>query len=186
MRPVERSEIVDYETYGDRRDGIRTQALAAKRLRRYLVGEFLCFLFENRETVRYQVQEMMRTERIVREEDILHEIQTYNELLGTDGELGCTLLIGIPDEAAREERLPRWMGLNDTLYMRLPDGTKVRPRYDSRQVGRGRLSSVQYLHFALGGVVPVAIGCDHSDPELTTELPLSADQQAALASDLAG
>ncbi len=185
MRPVDRSDIIDYVTYGDRRDAIRDSALAAKRVRRYQVGAVLCFLFENRETVRYQVQEMMRTERIVREDDILHEIRTYNELLGGDGELGCTLLIGIPDEAARAERLPKWIGLNDTLYMLRPDGAKVRPRYDARQVGRGRLSSVQYLHFDVGGATPVAIGCDHPDPELRGELTFSDEQRAALAADLA-
>ena len=184
MNKVERSEIIDYVSYGDQRPGIRESALAAKALRRYRVGAVMSFLFENQETVRYQVQEMMRTERIVREADIEHEIQTYNELIGGPGELGCTLLIGIPDEAARAERLPRWLDLNDTLYMLLPDGTRVRPRYDARQVGRGRLSAVQYLHFDLGGTTPLAIGCDHTDPELNGELRFDDAQRAALAEDL--
>jgi hypothetical protein len=184
MKPVQRSEIIDYVTYGDRRDVLRDAALAAKRVRRYQVGTVLCFLFENRETVRYQVQEMMRTEHIVREEDIEHELTTYNELLGAAGQLGCTLLIGIPNEEARNERLPKWLGLNDTLYLALEDGTKIRPRYDQRQVGRGRLSAVQYLHFDLGGATPVSIGCDHADPELRGELAFSIEQRSALAADL--
>ena len=101
MKPVERSEILDYVTYSERRPQIRSSAMEAKEKRRVLVGEVFTFLFENQETVRYQVQEMMRVERIVKETDIAHELQTYNELLGGEGELGCTLLIGIDDEAER-------------------------------------------------------------------------------------
>ena len=85
MRPVQRSEILDYVTYTDGREALRAAVLAAKRPRRLHVGRYLTFLFENRDTVRYQVQEMMRTERIVKEADIRHELETYNELLGDDG-----------------------------------------------------------------------------------------------------
>src|SRR5581483_4383461 len=67
MKPVERSEIVDYVTYEERRDTFRTEVLKAKAIRRTHIAEYLTVLFENRMTVRYQVQEMMRAERIVRE-----------------------------------------------------------------------------------------------------------------------
>ena len=86
MKPVLREELLDYVTYAERRDEIRARVLELKRPRRVHVGDELTFLFENRETVRYQVQEMMRVERIVREADILHELQTYNELLGGPGD----------------------------------------------------------------------------------------------------
>ena len=82
MRPVTRAEIVDYATYEDRRDAFRQEVLAAKEPRRVHVGDVFTLLFENQLTVRYQVQEMMRVERIVREADIQHEIDTYNELHG--------------------------------------------------------------------------------------------------------
>ena len=86
---VRRDEILDYVTYGERRTEIREAAMAAKELRRVIVGDVLTFLFENHETVRYQVLEMVRTERLVRESDIQHELHTYNELLGAAGRLGC-------------------------------------------------------------------------------------------------
>ena len=111
MRKVTRSEIVDFQTYNDRRDAIRKQVLEIKRPRRVLVGDCLNFLFENTETIRYQVQEMMRAEKIVREKDIQHELDTYNELLGGTRELGCTLLIEIDDPAVRAERLKEWLSL---------------------------------------------------------------------------
>ncbi|MGD8318057.1 MAG: DUF3501 family protein, partial [Myxococcales bacterium] len=113
MKPVDRSELLDYMTYGEKREPIRAAALRAKSVRRILVGEYFTFLFENRETVRYQIQEMMRTEQIVKEDDIKHELDTYNELLHPRGTLGCTLLIGIDDETERDEKLRSWMDLND-------------------------------------------------------------------------
>jgi fructose-bisphosphate aldolase class 1 len=87
MSYIKRSDIVDYQTYGDMRDSFREQVLRAKDLRRVHVGPYLTFLFENKLTIRYQIQEMMRLEKMVRESDIEHEIKTYNGLLGAPGEL---------------------------------------------------------------------------------------------------
>lgn len=182
MRQVERDEIVDYVTYGEQRERIRASALAAKSLRRILVGENFTFLFENHETVRYQIQEMMRVERIVKEEDIQHEIDTYNELLHPGGTIGCTLLIGIDDETERDTKLREWLGLNETIYAKRVDGTRVKPTWDPRQVGQSRLSSVQYLSFELGPEAPVAIGISMPGAEAETEL--SKAQRKALEDDL--
>ena len=101
MEPLERKDILDFMTYYEQREGIRASAMAAKALRRVHLGEHLTFLFENRETIRYQVLEMVRVEQMVRESDIRHELDTYNAVLGGAGELGCTLLIEIPDEQER-------------------------------------------------------------------------------------
>lgn len=182
MKPVLRNELLDHVTYTERRDELRPLAMAAKAPRRVEVGDALVFLFENQDTVRYQVQEMMRVERIVKEKDIEHELETYNELLGGPGELGSTLLIGIDDEAERDVKLNAWLQLPKHLYAKLPDGTLVRPVYDERQVGETRLSSVQYLRFPVGGVTPVAMGSDL--PEHTVEVALTDEQRAALEADL--
>jgi hypothetical protein len=183
MNPVERSEIVDYQTYEDGRDAFRAEVLATKAPRRIHVGEHLTFLFENATTVRYQVQEMMRAEQIVREADIQHELATYNELLGGPGELGCTLLIELEDEAQRSEKLAAWRDLPRHLYALLDDGERVGASFDERQVGERRLSSVQYLKFRVNGRAPVALGVDH--PALKVETRLDDAQRAALAADLA-
>ncbi|MBL9099343.1 MAG: DUF3501 family protein [Myxococcales bacterium] len=179
---VERAEILDFVTYGEQRAEIQATALAAKRLRRVVVADCLTFLFENAVTMRYQILEMIRTERIVREKDIQHEIDTYNELIGQDGELGVTLLIGIESPAERDEKLRRWVDMLPHVYVRLADGTRVRARWDERQISRERLSSVQYLKFAVGGRAPVACGVDFAG-ELVGETALSDEQQAALAGD---
>jgi hypothetical protein len=183
MRKVERSEIVDFATYGDQREAYRKVVLEIKRVRRIHVGEYLTFLFENAETIRYQIQEIMRAERIVREADVANEIATYNGLLGDAGELGCVLLIEIDDKAERDQLLRRWQSLPKHLYVRCADGRKVAARYDAAQVDEEKISSVQYLKFAVGAGVPVAVGCDH--PALTADAVLTDEQRAALMLDLA-
>jgi hypothetical protein len=184
MKTVQREEIVDFETYEEQRHALRAEAMHAKGARRVHVGRHLTFLFENHDTIRYQIQEMTRAERMVKEADIRHEIATYNELLGQRGDLGCTLLIEIADPAERAALLSRWLALPEHLYVRLADETRVRPQSDPRQIGETRLSSVQYLKFSVGRQPPVAIGCDH--PELTIEAPLSDEQRETLRIDLLG
>ena len=182
MKRVTRQEILDYVTYEEQRDKIRKKIMKIKELRRINVGGVLSFLFENTDTVRYQIQEMIRVERIVKETDILHEIKTYNELLGDSGELGCTLLIEIDDPDEREEKLTQWLELTKHLYISLENKSRIRASFDERQIGDARLSSVQYIKFNTGGKTPVAIGSDL--PLLKEETALSADQKKALSEDL--
>jgi hypothetical protein len=182
MRRVQRDEVLDFETYGEQREAIRARALEIKAPRRIHLAGVLTFLFENAETVRYQILEMVRAERMVREADVRHELETYNELLGGPGELGCTLLVEISDPAERDARLAEWLELPEKVYVRLEDGERVRARFDERQRGDGRLSSVQYLKFDTRGAVPVAAGVDL--PGLRAEALLDASQRQALREDL--
>lgn len=182
MTPVKREEILDLSTYERARDELRPAILEAKRRRRIHVGDSLTFLFENRATIRYQIQEMIRAEKMVREAEIRHELETYGELLGGPGELGVTLLIEIPDPEERDVRLREWLDLPGHLYLKLEGGARIRPRFDPRQVGTDRLSSVQYLKFDVKGQVPIAVGADLV--ALTAEATLTAEQRASLAEDL--
>ena len=182
MKRVNRQEILDYVTYEEERDKLRKKIMKIKNLRRINVGGVLSFLFENTDTVRYQIQEMVRVERIVKETDILHEIKTYNELLGNSGELGCTLLIEIDDSEERQEKLIKWLDLPNHLYLSLKDGSRIRASFDERQIGDSRLSSVQYIKFDTGGKTPFAIGSDL--PLLKAETTLTLEQQKALSEDL--
>ena len=183
MKPVERQEIVDYVTYEEGRDAFRVRVLETKAPRRVHIGENLTLLFENRLTVQYQVQEMMRAEKIVREKDIQHELNTYNELLGDAGELGCTLLVEIEDPAERAQKLAAWLNLPEKIYLKLNDGSRAWSRIDERQRDEGKISSVQFLKFDTGGRTPVAAGVEH--PALQTETALTEQQKAALTEDLA-
>jgi len=183
MKPVRREELLPLEAYEASRDEIRKSILEAKRLRRVTAGGVLTFLFENTATIRYQVQEMLRAERITREPEIAHELETYNGLLGGPGELGVSLLIEVAEPAERDRRLREWLDLPRHLYLKLEGGEKVRPRYDAGQVGEDRLSSVQYLKFDVRGQVPVAAGADL--PGCNVEMAIAPSQREALAKDLA-
>ena len=182
MKRIARQEILDYVTYEEQRKQIRKKIMKIKELRRINVGGVLSFLFENTDTVRYQIQEMIRVERIVKETDIQHEINTYNELLGDSGELGCTLLIEIDDPDEREEKLTQWLDLPRHLYLSLEDESRIRASFDERQVGDARLSSVQYIKFNTGGKTPVAVGSDL--PLFKAETTITTDQKNALSEDL--
>jgi hypothetical protein len=182
MKPVRREEIMPLDAYERSRAQVRAAIIEAKAVRRVTVGGALTFLFENTATIRYQVQEMVRAEKMTGEAEIRHELLTYNEVLGGPGELGAVLLIEITDPAERDLKLREWLGLLPHLYARLEDGTRVRPSYDPRQVGEDRLSSVQYLRFDVKGKVPVAVGADL--PGFTAEAELAATQRAALREDL--
>ena len=181
MKPVERKEIVDYVTYEEGRDAFREKIFAVKTPRRVHIGEYLTLLFENHQTMLYQIQEMIRTERMVKEADIQHEIDTYNEVLGGDGEFGCTLLIEIDDPAVRDVKLKEWWNLPEKMYVLLEDGTRVWATFDERQRGDDRVSSVQYMKFNTGGRVPVAAGVDL--PGLQAEAMLTEEQRRALLAD---
>ncbi len=183
MRRVRREELLDLSAYERSRPESRAAVIEAKRRRRIHVGGVLAFLFENTVTIRYQIQEMIRTERMARDEDVRHELETYNELLGGAGELGASLLIEIPDPEERDRKLREWLALPAHVYVQLEDGQRVRATYDPRQVGVDRLSSVQYLKFDVRGRTPVAVGSDL--PELTAETALDPEQREALAADLA-
>ena len=182
MKQVTRQEILDYVTYEEQRDKFRKKIMKIKELRRINVSGVLSFLFENTDTVRYQIQEMIRVERMVKEADIQHEINTYNELLGDSGELGCTLFIEIDDPDKRDEKLYQWLELPKHLYISLEDESRIMASFDEKQIGDTRLSSVQYIKFNTGGKTPIAIGSDL--PLLKAETTFTNDQKKALSEDL--
>jgi hypothetical protein len=181
VRKVRRDEIVDYVTYEEIREELRKRVLAEKSVRRIHLGEHIVLLFETTETIRYQIQEMIRIEKIVREADIQHEIDTYNEILGGPVELGATMMIEIDDPAVRDRKLREWLELPSAIYAELDDGSRVRAEFDPRQVGDDRVSSVQFLKLRVRRA-PVAIGVDH--PALDVRVALTAEQRSALARDL--
>lgn len=182
MKLVERNEIVDYQTYEETRQAFRAEVLKVKAPRRVHIGENLTLLFENHLTIRYQIQEMMRAERIVKEASIVHEINTYNEILGQKGELGATLLIEIDDPAIRQVKLKEWWQIPEKIFLLLEDGSRVFAKLDERQREEGKLSSVQFLKFFTGAIPPILAGVDFEGCRV--EVKLTSEQRQALKEDL--
>lgn len=193
MEPVKMSEVADIAQYERVRPGFRAEALAVKERRRVGVGPAFTFLFENRTTVLYQVQEMMRVERIVEPKAIEHEISTYNELLAPEGSLGATLLLEFVDPGVRAVELTRLVGMENHVHMAIGRLPPVTGAFDMRQVDSHKVSSVQYLQFNLTpahreawdqaaseGAIRVVV--DH--PHYGHEAVLSGDVARALGEDL--
>ena len=178
---VKRSEIFDYQTYEEDRGDTKSKIFEIKKHRRVHLGENLTFLFENHETIKYQIQEIMRVEKIVKESAILEELNTYNSFLGNSGELACVLLIEIEEESDRKPLLENWMGMEKCIYILDEVGNKIFAEHDPTQVGDRRLSAVQYLKFVIKEP-PIALGCTFD--ELAGEIELTKEQRNALAGDL--
>ena len=178
---VKRSEIFDYQTYEENRGYTKSKIIEIKKHRRVHLGENLTFLFENHETIKYQIQEIMRVEKIVKESAILEELNTYNSFLGNSGELACVLLIEIEEESDRKPLLENWMGMEKCIYILDEVGNKIFAEHDPTQVGDRRLSAVQYLKFVIKEP-PIALGCTFD--ELAGEIELTKEQRNALAGDL--
>ncbi len=186
MQLVEISEIQNIADYELARPQLRPRMMALKDRRRVRVGDHLTLLFENRETVRYQIQEMMRIERIVRAEEIAHELETYNELIPNQGELSATLLIEYATAEERDVWLRELLGLENHLWLEA-GGHRSRARFDTRQIATDRLSSVQYVKFQLTReqmqAFPSGASVVVDHPKYRAVQPLSPEQLRELGAD---
>src|SRR4029079_1767281 len=106
-------------------------------------------VFENRDTALMQIQDMLRTERITREAAVLHEVETYNQLVPGDHELSATVLIEIDDKAERESFLFEAKGL-DRAFSLVVDGERTQGKHDEARENPDRTTAVHYLKFPLG------------------------------------
>ena len=148
MRKVERGELLGLAEYEQIRPQFRSRIIAEKTERRLVAGE-VSVTFENHDTVLFQIQEMLRTERITKEAAIDHEIETYNELVPGPNELSATMFVEIPDAAVRDRRLVELAGLESCIALEVL-GAKVRARNEARGVLPDRTTAVHYLKFPLG------------------------------------
>ena len=149
MKPIALDEVLDIAGYEKARPDFRPQVLAAKELRRVTAGPHVTLLFENRLTVLYQIQEMMRVERMVSDAAIRHEVETYNELIPAQGELSATLMIGYESEAERTVKLVELLGLDHHLWLAVGGLPRIPAWFDRRQIGEDRVSAVQFIRFSL-------------------------------------
>src|SRR5581483_6765571 len=176
MKPVTLKEILPLDQYEIMRPLLRPLFIAEKNRRRLGVGDHVTLLFENAQTVWYQIQEMVRTERISA------EIDTYNELLPRPGELSATRLIEYDDATERAAALRALVGIERHVWICLGDRREP-ARFDLRQMATDQVSSVQFVRFPLGGLEAgelvalaragrVAIEIDH--PRLSARAAVSA------------
>lgn len=191
MNKISSERLLSFEDWGRVRDVLRPLFIREKDRRRLHAGSHLTFLFENTQTLWYQIEEIIRTERLTQEDAIRHEIETYNELLPGPGELSATMLIEFPDAKERDAALRRLLGLERHVWLRLGE-RKIAVAFDERQMSTDQISSVQFVRMAAGvgseeflklaEAGEAALQIDH--PNLAAHAPIAGALAAALAEDL--
>jgi hypothetical protein len=166
VKPLVLEDIVDREKYVELRPSYRAAVIDYKRSRRLAVGENITLLFEDRETLRFQVQEMVWVEGIVLPDKIQHEIDTYNELMPADRELSATLFIEITEAAEIRAELDRLIGVDENVSLIVGEegeAIEIDARFDPKQMEEDRISAVQYIKFAFDEAAQ-RLFCDPRSP----------------------
>lgn len=192
MQPLAPEDLFTLEDYARRRADFRRDVIAHKRLRTVHLGPHLTLLFEDRLTVQYQVQEMLRIERIFEPGGIAEELAAYNPLIPDGRNWKATLLIEFPDEAERRRRLVEWRGIERCFALqvgKLPAVAGIADE-DLERSNEEKTAAVHFLRFdltpemaaAVQGGAMVAFVVEH--PACSVRAELTALQRAALAADL--
>lgn len=193
-RKLTLTDIADARAYERDRLAYREQMMETKRRRRVHLGTVVTLMFESRETMRFQVQEMARVEKIMTDEGIQEELDTYNVMVPEAGQLCATLFIELTSDDELREWLPKLVGIEQSILLRLPDGSEVRcvvdPQHAARLTREHVTSAVHYITFELttaqidafrDGVV---LAIDHS--AYSEDIELSPVTIAELREDLLG
>ena len=194
MQKLKPSDLFSLEQYSRERPAIRAKVLEHKRSRQVGVGPNMMWLFEDRITIQYQVQEMLRAERIFEQEGIEDELSAYNPLIPDGTNWKVTLLIEFPDENVRRAQLARLKGIEDRCWVQIAGHPKVFAIADEdlERENDEKTSSVHFLRFeltppmiaAVKSGAAISLGVDHDNyrHELT---PVSPAVQSSLKEDLA-
>ena len=190
---IRRESLLSLEAYAKQRGQFRAKVMEHKKRRSVHLGGNLTLQFEDELTVRYQVQEMLRIERIFEEEGIRHELDAYNPLVPDGGNWKATMMIEYPEPDERRRMLGALKGIERRVWVRVGD---LEPVYaiadeDLERENEEKTSSVHFLRFELDTAVrervrdgvPVRVGVDH--PQYRAAVELEPEVCAALASDLA-
>lgn len=192
MQALTRDDLLSLEAYACRRTDFRVEVMAHKRLRRVPVGPYAALYFEDRLTIQYQIQEMLRVERIFEAAAIQDELDAYNPLIPDGDNWKATFMVEIEDVDVRRDALARLIGIEDQVWVQVGDNAKVYAIADE-DLERGnadKTSSVHFLRFQLPEAsrhavthqAPVSIGIDH--PAYRYGVVLDDARRAALVADL--
>jgi len=194
MKPLTVQDVLSIEDYERSREAFRQRIIDLKQKRRLSVGTLITMVFENRETVLFQIQEMVRAERILRPERVSEEVAMYNEQIPQVGELSATLMIEVTDPQLVKPVLDRLQGIDCGQTV----GIRVGPHlvYGVFEQGRSneeKISAVHYVRFPVpetvkalmeDPAVPIQVVVTH--PRYQAVQPVSEEMRRSLLEDLAG
>ena len=198
-RPLTLEDISDLRAYERERDDFRRAVIAEKKLRRVSVGPVVTLTFESRTTVRFQVQEMARAERLTTDAEVQHELDVYNRLLPAPGELSATLFLELTSEEQLRTWLPKLVGVERSVVLLIGGGTGTRmvrsvpeEGHESQLTRTDVTSAVHYVRFPCSPAEvsafasgPVTVIVNHPEyPEGRPGVILSDAARAALTEDL--
>jgi hypothetical protein len=192
-RKLSLDDISDLRAYERERAEVRAHVLDLKRRRRVALGTLVTVMFENRDTMRYQIQEMARVEKLITDEEIQTELDAYNPLIPEPGQLCVTMFIELTTDDQLREWLPKLVGIETALVLRLSDGSEVRALTDeghASQLTRDEVTAaVHYVRFELTDAEvevvaagPVHLALDH--PAYLEDVELAPSTVAELLADL--
>ena len=192
-RKLSLADIADVRAYEREREEFRTHVIDLKRRRRVHLGTIITFLFENRETIRFQIQEMARVEKLVTDEDIQIELDIYNPMIPEPGQVCATMFLELTTDDQMREWLPKLAGVENSVLLVLANGVEVRATVDEQhEQGLTRdnvTAAVHYLRFDMSpeqvdgfAEGPVQLRIDH--PAYLEAVELSDATHAELLSDL--
>jgi hypothetical protein len=199
--PLTLDDIADQRAYERERDEFRKQVIATKKLRRVSIGPVVTLTFESRMTVRFQVQEMARAEKMSTDRQIQHELDVYNRLLPQPGELSATLFLELTSENDLRTWLPRLVGIERACRIRVGEGAAAsvvesvpEEEHGAALTRQETTSAVHYVRFPFTDqqieafrTGPVTVAVDHPGyPEGTPGSVLSDAARAELLEDLVG
>lgn len=148
MQVLTSADLIPYEEYEQQREAFRANIIALKQRRRISIGPWITLVFENRVTLQFQIQEMVRVERIFDPAKIQDELDVYNAILAAPGELSATLLIEITDEANIKERLDEFMGLDHGEKLAIvADGEVAFGEFEGGHSHETKISAVHFVRF---------------------------------------
>ena len=193
MPLIEPSSLLSLEAYSRERNAYRSRVIAHKKLRTVHVGEHVTLIFEDEVTIRYQVQEMLRIERIFEEEGIRDELDTYNPLIPDGANWKATMLIEYPDADERQRRLAQLKGIEERTWVEVEGQARVFAIADEdmdRESG-DKTSAVHFVRFelsremrdALKAGAGLSIGVDH--PNYRAGVLVGPEVRLSLSGDLA-
>lgn len=195
MPHITRESLMTLEAYARVRKEFRARAMAHKKNRTVRLGEHVTLIFEDELTMRYQVQEMLRAERIFEEKGIQHELDVYNPLIPDGSNWKATMMIEYPDAAERRRMLAKLIGIEDHAWVRVEGCPPVYAIADEdlERDTAEKTSSVHFLRFeldspmveSLRGGARFAIGIDHPHYRVAVD-EVDRAMHASLLSDLAG
>ena len=191
MQPLTVDEVRPPAAYEPVRAEARRQVIELKRHRRVALGELITLVFENRETVRGVLEELLRAERIEERERIAEEVEVFNTLIPGERELSATMFLEITDPAELAQRLSTLGGIERAVHLEV-DASRVETVHEEGRSRADRTSSVHYLRFRFTDEqrstflqsAEVTLVAEHEG--YRARAVLTEDQRTALAADLLG